>query len=93
MNIKKIGLGVAPATVLAVGGLSACGAGTFDKATEQFKDAPIGPRVNKPVTIIEMPDGYANVATVCHNGMRYSTTTVGTDARAVSVVEDPACKE
>lgn len=34
--------------------------------------------------------------TVCHEGMRYSTTTVGagqSEARAVSVVADPACKE
>jgi hypothetical protein len=90
--MKKIFIAVAvAATALS---LSACNPGSFDKMTEQFQDAPIGPRVNKPVTIIEMPDGYANVATVCDKGMRYSTTTVGTanEVRALSVVADPTCK-
>jgi hypothetical protein len=89
--MKKIFVGLAVAA--AALSLSACDPG-FDKAMEQFKDAPIGPRVNKPVTIIEMPDGYGNVATVCENGVRYSTTTVGgnNEARAISVVLDPSCK-
>lgn len=91
--MKKIA--IAAATVGLALSLSACGSGTFDKIQEPFKDAPIGQRVNQPVTIIEMPDGYANVATTCYKGMRYSTTTVGArtgEARAVSVVADPTCK-
>jgi hypothetical protein len=93
MKKKFAAAGVAAALALS---LSACGAsGTFDKLQEPFKDAPIGQRVNQPVTIIEMPDGYANVATVCYKGMRYSTTTIGagqSEARAVSVTADPTCK-
>lgn len=91
--MKKIAAAAA-AAALALS-LSACGSGTFDKLQEPFKDAPIGQRVNQPVTIIEMPDGYANVATTCYKGMRYSTTTIGggqSEARAVSVVADPSCK-
>jgi hypothetical protein len=68
----------------------------MDKAQETFKDAPIGPRINKPVTIIEMPDGYGNIATVCVDGIRYSTSTVGSgqsEARAISMVADPSCKD
>lgn len=90
--MKKI---LIPAVIAAsVLGLGACGAGFADKMQEPFKDAPIGNRVDKPVTLIDMPDGYANVATVCVNGVRYSTTTVGSassEARALSVVIDPSC--
>jgi hypothetical protein len=88
----------AAVAALAAVSLTACGSGAgggFDKFNETFKDAPIGKRVNKPVTIIEMPDGYANVATVCVDGIRYSTTTNGggqSEARAVSVTADPTCK-
>lgn len=94
MNKKTVGF--IAALVLAVPVLSACDnpfSGGFDKALETFQDAPIGDRVNKPVTIIEMPDGYANVATVCVKGMRYSTTTTGSanEVRAVSVTPDPSC--
>ena len=74
--------------------LGACGAGTFDKLQEGYKDAPIGPRVNQDVTIIEMPDGYGNIATVCVDGVRYGTSTVGSgqsEARAISMVLDPSC--
>lgn len=90
-------LAVIAIAVSATLGLGACGAQIpgLDKAMENFKDAPIGPRINKEVTIIEMPDGYANVATVCVDGLRYSTTTVGSSesqARALSVVVDPQCK-
>ena len=95
MKKSKIVVAVAVA-VLSVGGLSACGDSGFDSFQEQFKDAPIGDRVNEKVTIIEMPDGYANIATVCVNGVRYSSATVGgtdSQARAIQVTVDPSCND
>lgn len=82
------------AAVAAVAALSLSACDGLDKMQEQYKDAPIGPRVNEPVTIVEMPDGYANIATVCVDGMRYSSATTGSsnDTRAISVVPDPTCK-
>lgn len=90
MNRKrKVTLAVA-AAIVAFFTLTAEGC---DKAVEQYQDAPIGQRINKDVTVVEMPDGYANIATVCKAGVRYSSATVGgqTEARAIQVTLDPAC--
>lgn len=44
---------------------------SFNKATQQFKDAPRSAVVNRaPADIIEMPDGFNNVATKCDHGNR-----------------------
>lgn len=40
--------------------------GCFDKQVEPFKDAPTSKvRDSNPADIIEMPDGFSNVATKC----------------------------
>lgn len=97
MNKNKMGIykSVLVGAILGLS-LTACGAGgTFDKMNEPFQDAPIGQRINQKVDIIEMPDGYGNIATTCYKGMRYSTSTVGggqSEARAISVTVDPTCK-
>jgi hypothetical protein len=85
---RKITLSVA-AAILAFFTLSAEGC---DKGLEPYQDAPIGKRVNKNVDIIEMPDGYSNIATVCKDGVRYSSITNGGNTYGgVSVTVDPAC--
>lgn len=36
------------------------------KAEEPFKDAPVEGRDDSPAEVIEMPDGFSNIASKCH---------------------------
>lgn len=67
-------------------GTVGCGA----KAREPFKDAPTtGSRNTAPATVIEMPDGFNNLATKCDNGNRVYVTFHGDSPYgSVSVVKD-----
>jgi hypothetical protein len=78
------------ALVLGLGTLTACGG---DKANEPYKDAPRDGANNDPAMIIEMPDGFSNLATKCVSGVRYTVAYKGDDNRAsVTTVLDPGCK-
>jgi hypothetical protein len=70
--------------------LTGCGA---QKATEPFKDAPVSQHNDDPAAILNMPDGFNNVATKCdgpnrvyvvfHNDNPYGSVAV--------VPNDPRC--
>jgi hypothetical protein len=64
------------------------------KATEPFRDAPRSGTVNnKPADVVEMPDGFSNVATKCDHGNRIYVAFHGDKAYAsIAVVpNDPSC--
>lgn len=64
-----------------------------DKATEQYKDAPRNGINKDPALIIEMPDGFSNLATKCIDGVRYTVLFHNNSKYgAVATVLDPACK-
>lgn len=75
----------APVAVLSLGACS-------QKAVEPFRDAPTAGHDNKPAQIIEMPDGFSNLATKCVNGMRYTVAYHGDHSYgAINVAPDPTC--
>lgn len=87
---RRIALSVAG---VAVGLIALTGCG--DKYTEPFRDAPRSATTNdKPADVIEMPDGFNNLATKCDHGNRVYVTYHG-DAGygSVTVVKgDPTCR-
>lgn len=81
--------------LLAVAALAAAVplAGCAGKYQEHGKDAPIGARDDKPADVINMPDGYGNVAAKCHGpNMVYSLFHLNAEYGAVAVApNDPRC--
>lgn len=81
---------------LAIAGLCALAlAGcNSQKATEQFRDAPRSAVVNdQSADVIEMPDGFSNLATKCDHGNRIYVAFHGDSAYAslTAVAHDPSC--
>ena len=74
--------------------LSACGSG-HNKFTEAGNDAPRREaNITEPATIINMPDGFSNVATRCYgsNGV-YVIFHQGNPYGSIAVVpNDPECQ-
>jgi hypothetical protein len=65
---------------------------SFDKSTEPFKDAPRQGSDASPAKVIQMPDGFNNLATKCVDGVRYTVIFHANDNRgAVSTILDPSC--
>jgi len=79
----------AAAVVLALT-LSSCGG----KATEPFKDAPVSGHNDTPATIVNMPDGFNNVARKCDGpNMVYTPYHNNAPYGAVAVApNDPRCR-
>lgn len=50
--------------------VAACG----QDQQEEYDDAPRGARDDAPADLINMPDGFPNVATKCVDGVRYTVT-------------------
>lgn len=50
-------------------------------------DAPVGNRVEEPVDVIFMPDGFSNVATVCYQGYRVFVSTQNSNGKQMEVVK------
>ena len=76
---------VALGVVALVAGTAGC-----SKFTEPFKDAPTSGHDNAPALVIEMPDGFSNMATKCINGIRYTVVYHGDSTYgAVSVTPGP----
>lgn len=91
MNSNRIATIVTAAVI----GVSALALGGCDKLTEPFKDAPRSDVTNsQPADVIEMPDGFNNLASKCDHGNRLYVTYHGDGAYgSVSVVpHDPTCK-
>lgn len=86
---KTIVLGVGAVALMA--SLTACGG---DKAKEHHKDAPRTGAINTtPATVVEMPDGFSNLATKCISPGIRGTVVFHNNAPygAVSTVNDPTC--
>ena len=69
-------------------------AGCSEKAQEPWRDAPTADERNDdPAVIIEMPDGFSNMATKCDHGNRVYVAYKGDDNRAALAVvpDDPTC--
>lgn len=72
--MKKIAL--AALAVIALSSLSGCA-----KMTEPFKDAPRSGVTNEePADVVQMPDGFNNLATKCDHGNRVYVTYHGDSA-------------
>ena len=74
-----------------VGALAACG---MQKATEPFRDAQRGATNSTSADVIEMPDGFSNLATKCDHGNRIYVVYKGdnTYGAVTAVAQDPSCK-
>lgn len=87
-NRSKQTIAAAAVTVVAASGCA--------RAMEEFRDAPIGRRDDSPADVINMPDGFSNLATKCDpytKGVRvYVTKNSGGHARAAVAVTDPNCQ-
>jgi hypothetical protein len=69
---------------------ASCG---IDKATEPWKDGPRSGIVNDSESdIIEMPDGFSNLATKCDHGNRIYVAYKGDANRAAIAVVPDGCK-
>lgn len=77
----------------AIGLAATVGLGGCAKAMEPYQDAPTGQRNTVPADLINMPDGYSNVATKCDHGNRIYVAFKGDDNRAAIAVvpADPTC--
>jgi hypothetical protein len=92
MNRRRIIAAVAIPVGLLVT-LSACDLGG-DKVSEPYRDAPRNASTNsRPATVVEMPDGFSNLATKCLSpGIRVTVVYKGDYTYgAVSTVPDPKC--
>lgn len=78
------------ATIIVILSLAACG-----KAAEPYQDAPVGTRNTDSADVINMPDGYSNVATKCDHGNRVYVVFHNNNAYgSVAVVaKDPTCPQ
>jgi hypothetical protein len=84
--VSAVGVGL-----VAVGVISACG---MQKADEPFQDAPRGQTNSQPANVIEMPDGFSNVAHKCvgTGKLRVFVLFKGDHPYgSIAVEEDPAC--
>lgn len=79
---------VIAAVILAAGLLTGC------KAAEPYNDAPVNEHNQAPADVLNMPDGYSNVATKCDHGNRIYVAFHGDGAYAAmrGVPQDPTCK-
>jgi len=90
-NRIKVSLGFAGMAAGFV--LLAAGCDLGDKVTQPFQDAPRSGVINKsPADIIEMPDGFNNLATKCDHGKRIYVSYHGDSAYGFGfAVEDATC--
>lgn len=87
--MKKIMVTIA--VIISMASIAGCG---LDKATEPYKDAPRGDTNKNPADIIEMPDGFNNLATKCDHGFRiYVTYHSDSPYGAVAAVPDSSCAQ
>jgi hypothetical protein len=81
-------IAAATGALLLVGVLAGCG-----KVVEPYNDAPVKGQNKTPAEVLNMPDGFSNVATKCDHGNRVYVAFHGDSAYgAVAVVaNDPSC--
>ena len=80
-------------TVVSIGLAGAGLSGCSQKSFERLRDAPIKGRNDKPAEVLQMPDGFSNVAHKCDgHGNRVYVAFKGDENRsAIAVVRDPSC--
>lgn len=82
------------ALVACLGAVALSSTACMDKATQPFQDSGrTGVKNTDPADIIEMPDGFNNMATKCDHGNRVYVTYHG-DSKygSITVVpQDPSC--
>lgn len=68
-------------------------AGCSQKAAEPFRDAPVSGHQSSPAEVIEMPDGFSNVADKCdgHGHRVYVLFHSDGSYGSVTAVSDPGC--
>lgn len=83
---------IAGLSLLVVGLLLLSGCGV-DKAQEPFKDAPRGQTNDSPADILQMPDGFSNIAAKCDGTNRVYVVFHGDNTYGSVAVSpnDPAC--
>jgi hypothetical protein len=54
-------------------------------------DSPVGKTDDSPARVVNMPDGFANLAIKCYNGNGIYVTT--RDAAPTIIVNDPNCPQ
>jgi hypothetical protein len=81
-------LGAVAACGLLVFALAGCG-----KALEPYNDASVSGQNKVPAEVVNMPDGFSNVATKCDHGNRLYVAFHGDGDRAALAVvpNDPSC--
>jgi hypothetical protein len=90
MRTRNFIFGAAVVTVLGFGTVAA----SCDKASEPYKDGPRSGTVNKNESdIIESPDGFSNMSSICDHGNRIYGAYHGNANRAAitAVPRDPTC--
>lgn len=86
--IRELPLRLLVASIVVIAVLGACS----QKTQEPFRDAPQGENRNsEPADIIEMPDGFSNLATKCDHGNRIYVAFKGDQNRAAVAVVPGGC--
>jgi hypothetical protein len=85
----RLALALAALAIFMLGVLAGCA-----KFTEPFRDAPrAGPTNSAPAQVIEMPDGFNNLATKCDHGYRiWVSYHQDGNYGFMAVASDPACR-
>lgn len=85
---KRVGIAAAIAA-LSVAALTGCG-----KFVEPYNDAPVGSQNKAPADVVNMPDGFSNVATKCDHGNRVYVIYHGDEAYGSLAVmpAEPTCR-
>jgi len=86
----------AKAAVLAITAAAAAAltlTGCSQKIQEPFRDAPVSGHQSAPAEVIEMPDGFSNIADKCdgHGHRVYVVFHSDSSYGSVSAIADPAC--
>lgn len=89
-NLSKRTLALSLAVVLTLGGLTGCG-----KFVEPYNDAPVSGQNKNAAEVVNMPDGFSNVATKCDHGNRVYVAYHGDSAYGSVAVspKDPSCPQ
>lgn len=68
-------------------------AGCSQKAQEPFRDAPVSGHQSSPAEVIEMPDGFSNIADKCdgHGHRVYVVFHSDGSYGSVAAIADPSC--
>lgn len=87
-NVKLILGSFVATSAIALTTASSC-----DKVTEPFQDAPISHHQSDPAEVLDMPDGFSNMAAKCDGpNMVYSAFHGDANRTSIAVVpNDPRC--